>query len=358
MNTETRTVWDKIKGKLSENEQYEAKSIIGFDLVEQIEEILSEIESISKLVLISAGIKSSIGDHLQIFSECDDGVSEAIDDFVKYFQINSSKTRGGDDNYHPFNKIRNLMAEELERMKRELGNLQILAISGLSAGNQVQSPSHFVNRREEPTSIEDGDGELEYNIKRARELNSRFNHKCELCESHRMSPPHCSSQNHLAFLSLKGPGSGSESELNESFNEAESEASAGRRLLELCRSDSDDKELVSDLLSKAALQTSSAQTPVTLKPLLTASSCNSSKVPRLHPLRLRPTSKAATRVSRSRVIRRDAGDEGTRNSNIIGSISSLDSIRRTSRKVPSLQPFQAGTVVNRTNTALKTKRMS
>lgn len=43
MKVESKTVWGQIKNKLKENELYEAKSMIGYDLVDQIEEVLSEV---------------------------------------------------------------------------------------------------------------------------------------------------------------------------------------------------------------------------------------------------------------------------------------------------------------------------
>lgn len=43
MTVDTKTLWDKIKSELDEIEQYEAKSIIGFDLIDQIEEISLEV---------------------------------------------------------------------------------------------------------------------------------------------------------------------------------------------------------------------------------------------------------------------------------------------------------------------------
>lgn len=166
---------------------------------------------------------------------------------------------------------------------------QILVISGLIEGIQFSSPSYFANATEEPTSIEDDVGELEHTVKKAREISSRFNHKCELCTPHSRSKSQSLIEKQLAFFNLNNTESSSESDLSDFINEAEAEASAGWRLRELCRSNTDDKELVSDLLSRTSLQTSSSQTPVSLKPLQTASSRSFNRAPpftRLHPLKL------------------------------------------------------------------------
>lgn len=44
MKAKIKTIWSEIQDRLPEEEHYEMKSLIGFDLVEQTEEILTEVK--------------------------------------------------------------------------------------------------------------------------------------------------------------------------------------------------------------------------------------------------------------------------------------------------------------------------
>uniref|UniRef100_A0A5K3F6R6 Sperm flagellar protein 2 n=1 Tax=Mesocestoides corti TaxID=53468 RepID=A0A5K3F6R6_MESCO len=59
MRQRPQTIWGKIKEALPIQEHYEAKSILGPGIIEQVDEIMTEMESFSTLALFSSILLSS-----------------------------------------------------------------------------------------------------------------------------------------------------------------------------------------------------------------------------------------------------------------------------------------------------------
>ncbi|KAM3185665.1 hypothetical protein ACTXT7_005922 [Hymenolepis weldensis] len=268
MKVESKTVWGQIKGKLRENELYEAKSVIGYDLADQIEEVLSEN----------------------------------------------------------------------------------LVISSLSGSNSTRS-----NIDELEKHVENKAGELEYYVNAARELISRFNHKCDRCEKQKplsASSSHDLMQSQLDSLVLCDAEQVLDSECELKYDEKE----AGRHLQTLCRSSSSDVQTEPDSLSFSSSPTPKG-IPVNIKSLAPSQSSTvfrrSSSLTRLAPLKLRPTLKHSTHLSRSKNLGNRAGDEGKSPAtslpikNVPKNISNCNSsitvnfTQNDSRKLPSLRPLKA-----------------
>lgn len=88
-----QTIWGEIQDRFPKEEHYEVKSLIGFNLVEEVEEIVAEIESFSTLALLSSDGGNSVVEHFKHFTEFTDSVIAEIEWFVGCFRIKSSCTQ-------------------------------------------------------------------------------------------------------------------------------------------------------------------------------------------------------------------------------------------------------------------------
>lgn len=163
-----------------------------------------------------------------------------------------------------------------------------------------KNDSEFIT---EPFSIEreEDESDLDYNVRAARLLLSRFNHKCERCmlSCNDREPSFDSNSVSKNWMQIDlnpdegGSFSGYESNA-ESMGEKD-DSLIGERLRELCRQQSGNKKdahlRVSELLSPVSPRII-GQTPNSLKPLLTTATSSAAgfikplHLKRLHPLKM------------------------------------------------------------------------
>ncbi|VUZ46458.1 unnamed protein product [Hymenolepis diminuta] len=284
--------------------------------------------------------------------EYNNEINKSIDDFVSQFQTKATRTYNKtlDFQNHYVKPIRDLMITELEQAKKKLGDIQDLVISNLTG-----STSNRSNTDEFEKHVENKIGELEYNVNAARELVSRFNHRCDRCEKRKPLSASSSqglAQSQLDSLILCDAEQALDSESEPKYNEKE----AGRRLQTLCRSNSCNVQTEPVSLSFSSSPTPK-EIPVNIKSIVPSQSSTvfrrSSSLIRLAPLKLRPTLKHSTQLSRSKNLGNRAGDEGESLAtslpikNVSKNISNcnpsitVNFTQNDSRKLPSLRPLKA-----------------
>ncbi|VDN98462.1 unnamed protein product [Rodentolepis nana] len=289
--------------------------------------------------------------YMNKFCDFDTELNKSIDGFVNQFQTATIGTcnRGFDFNDSSTESIRNFMISDFEKLKKNLEKIQNLVISNLNGNNQIRNNS---DEPEQPVGNEVD--ELEHIGDSAKELISRFNHKCDRCSSRnplRASSPKCLLQDRLDLPTL----SDTEQEVNFESEPKYNEEDAGRRLQLLCKSNSVDLQTAPDSSSPLSFPVSN-ETSVTFRSLDPSQSMavfkRSSSLTRLAPLKLRPILRQGTKLSRSKNLGNRAVDEGkppltsftgkTATKIVSNSNSSAAIIftQNDSRKSPSLQPLK------------------
>nr|CDS29338.1 conserved hypothetical protein [Hymenolepis microstoma] len=279
------------------------------------------------------------------FGDFDAELDKLIDGFVSQFQADTvgACNRSFDFNDSSTKTIRNFMISDFEQMKKNLEKIQNLVIFNLNGNNHIRN-----NSAEPEKPVGNEVDELEYSVNSARELTSRFNHKCDRCSNRRpfgASSPQSVLQDRQDLPSLSDTEQVLDFESEPKYNEED----AGRCLQLLCKSNSVDLQTVQGSSSPISLPTSE-ETPVIFKSLESPQSMpvfkRSSSLSRLAPLKLRPILRQGTKLSRSKNLGNRAVDERMSlprktAAKIVSNCNSSVTINFTqndSRKSPNLRP--------------------